>query len=184
MKLRVSRGPLFIPVRFHNGGSLYSERRVLGYSAQEMFTVVSQVERYSEFVPWCTSSHVTSRTLCGLRADLVIGFPPLLKEAYTSDVTLFEPNLVTAVSNDLSLFKFLKTVWKFNELQGVPNNERSCALDFAVHFKFRSPIYAQFSTLFFDEVVKRNVNAFLDEANRRYGPESIPRRKPEVIMRK
>ncbi|XP_040576077.1 coenzyme Q-binding protein COQ10 homolog A, mitochondrial [Lepeophtheirus salmonis] len=172
----------FSQIRHYGRGSLYSERRVLGYSAEEMFTVVSQVERYSEFVPWCTSSKVTSTSLCGLRADLVIGFPPLIKESYTSDVTMFEPNLVTAVSNDLKLFTFLKTVWKFDSQLGVPGVARSCALDFAVHFKFRSPIYAQFSSLFFDEVVKRNVNAFLDEANKRFGPESIPRRKPQVMM--
>ena len=46
----------------------------------------------------------------GLRAELVIGFPPFIGESYTSQVTLIKPYLVTATSKDMRLFKHLKTV--------------------------------------------------------------------------
>lgn len=36
-------------------------------------------------------------------------------QAYTSYVTLFEPYLVTSVCIDLTLFKELKTAWKFSD---------------------------------------------------------------------
>ena len=85
--------------------SLYSEQRVLGYSAQEMFSVVSQVERYHTFVPWCKKSHVISRDLCSTTAELQIGFPPIFSESYTSHVTTFYPHLVTAVCTDMKQFK-------------------------------------------------------------------------------
>jgi ribosome-associated toxin RatA of RatAB toxin-antitoxin module len=45
----------------------------------------------------------------------VIGFPPIFGESYRSHVSLFRPNLVTAVSTDMKLFRHLKSVWKFQE---------------------------------------------------------------------
>ena len=37
--------------------------------------------------------------------------------------------------------------------------------------------------MFFDDVVKQNVSAFLKEAERRYGPECIPRQEPIVFSK-
>lgn len=63
-----------------NPTQYYSERRVLGFSAAEMFTVVSQVERYDTFVPWCNKSTVIQKSNQGreVKAKLEIGFPSLM----------------------------------------------------------------------------------------------------------
>lgn len=38
--------------------------------------------------------------------------------------------------------------------------------------------------LFFDEVIRQNVGAFLRETERRFGPESIPRQRPVVYAKR
>ncbi|TRY80050.1 hypothetical protein TCAL_09795 [Tigriopus californicus] len=178
--------PLQIWARTYSASSstqqTYSERRVLGYTDQQMFRVVSQVEKYNQFVPWCKKSDVISRELCGLKAELVIGFPPLFGESYTSHVTLFAPHLVTAVCTDMNLFHHLKTVWKFGP-GWLDQPETTTTLDFAVSFQFRNHVHSQISRLFFDEVVKQNVNAFLRRARTLYGPESIPAQKPTIVIK-
>ena len=47
-----------------------------------MFDVVSEVQYYHTFVPWCKKSKVNFCDDQSLDADLVIGFPPLFGEAY------------------------------------------------------------------------------------------------------
>ena len=148
-----------------------------------MFSVVSEVEKYHSFVPWCKKSVIKKRKRRNgqIVAELIVGFPPYFGESYTSKVTLVEPYLVTAVCNDLNMFNHLKTVWKFSPIE---NELEKCKLDFAVSFEFRNSVHNYISRLFFDEVIKKNVKAFLKQAENRYGRESIPKQKPIVYAKR
>lgn len=145
---------------------------------EQMYKVVAEVEHYKNFVPYCKSSVVTSRTAGHLRAELSVGFPPLV-ESYTSSVMLTPPNLVKSVCSEGKLFNHLLTIWKFSP--GLKGNSKTCMLDFSISFEFRSVLHSQLSHMFFDQVVRQMVNAFLTEARRRYGPASINGQRPQMI---
>lgn len=143
-----------------------------------MFDVIQDVERYHEFLPWCHSSVVKSRHKSFLTADLVVGFPPVV-ESYTSQVTLLRPYTIKAESTQGKLFSELINLWKFSP--GLKGKPQTCIIDFHVSFDFRSAIASQVSHVFFNEVVRAMMGAFYNEAKRRYGPESTPSRKIEII---
>ena len=83
-----------------------NQQKLVGYSSQQMFTVVSDVESYSQFVPYCKRSVVTLRGPNTLSANLMIGFKPFLNIKYTSHLNMIEPYLVTAVCKGLLLIEF------------------------------------------------------------------------------
>lgn len=139
----------------------------------QMYEVVSDVENYHKFVPWCKQSLVLTKTQGHLRANLIVGFPPI-NEQYTSSVTLVKPYMVKAVCTDGKLFHHLLTVWRFSP--GLKREQQSCVVDFQINFEFRSAFHSHLSNLFFDQVARQMESAFIKEVDKRYGPATMPPR--------
>ncbi|XP_045491249.1 coenzyme Q-binding protein COQ10 homolog A, mitochondrial [Colias croceus] len=144
----------------------YCGRQLVGFSMDQMFQVVSDVENYHKFVPWCKKSLVLTKTPSKLKADLIVGFPPI-NESYTSNVTLVKPHLVKAECTDGRIFNHLLTLWRFSP--GLKREEQSCVVDFQISFEFRSAFHSHLSNLFFDQVARQMEGAFIKEVERRYG---------------
>ncbi|XP_014214949.1 coenzyme Q-binding protein COQ10 homolog B, mitochondrial [Copidosoma floridanum] len=148
----------------------YEGRKLIGFSMEEIYSVVSDVANYKYFVPFCKQSDVILKKPDFLKANLTIGFPPL-KESYVSNVTMIHPQLVKAECTEGKLFDHLNTLWIFSP--GLKNNPQTCVIDFSLSFKFKSWIHSHLSNLFFNEIVRQMENAFLDEAHRRFGKPCI-----------
>lgn len=154
---------------FVNSIRNYSEKRLIGYTREQLFEVVAAVENYHLFVPACRKSDVTFRSKDKIKARLEIGIPPLI-ESYTSNVKLEKPKLITASCIEGALFKHLETRWRFNLPPGAKHPHETCLLDFYVSFEFKSLLYARLASPIFDEMVRLNVSAFLKRAEKLYGP--------------
>jgi len=175
-QVRTFKLPAVFP-QVGNKRKCYAERRLLGYSMEQMYAVVSEVDKYSQFVPYCKKSVIKSRQPGQLKADLAVGFPPLL-ESYTSIVKMQAPRSVSAVCTEGQIFSHMLTDWRFS-----PGPKPSCCwLDFSTSFEFRSMLHSHLSHIFFDQVVRQMVNAFLVEARKRYGPAAICPQPPKIIQ--
>lgn len=141
---------------------------------KQMYDVVSDVGNYKLFVPFCKRSMLLVNKPGFLKADLTIGFPPLV-ENYVSNITLVEPYLVKSSGVEGKLFDHIETTWRFSP--GLKSNPQSCIIDFYLSFEFRSALHSQLATIFFDKLVSQMESAFINEARIRYGKESIGSKK-------
>uniref|UniRef100_A0A9J7XRL4 Si:ch73-141c7.1 n=2 Tax=Cyprinus carpio TaxID=7962 RepID=A0A9J7XRL4_CYPCA len=126
----------------------YSESRSIGYSPEQMYNIVASVDQYQQFVPWCKKSKVTRGRNGDMRAQLEIGFPPII-ERYTSEVTVIPNHQVRALCTDGMLFNHLETLWRFTP--GAAGQTESCNVEFFVSSaagKYRDPHTLLQSTFF------------------------------------
>lgn len=148
----------------------YKATKLVGYSAEQMYSIVSDVGSYRNFLPFCKKSDVIEKKTDFLKGNLEIGFPPLI-ESYTSHVTLKQNEYVQAVCKDSRLFDHLITVWHFAPgIKEVPNTS---VVTFYLSFQFKSLIYSQMANVIFNELVHKMENAFLKEARKRYGKPTV-----------
>lgn len=137
---------------------------------QQMYAVVSDVENYKSFVPYCKKSKVSQKDGKTAKGEIQVGFPPL-HESYTSNLTFNEPHLVKSECFDGRLFNYLLNHWGFSP--GVKDVPNSCVVDFRVEFEFKSALHSNLSHIFFDLIVQQMESAFVAEAKRRYGKPKI-----------
>ncbi|HEY7991914.1 MAG TPA: type II toxin-antitoxin system RatA family toxin [Stellaceae bacterium] len=140
----------------------HAERRHLPYRADQLFDLVADVERYPEFLPWCTGARIRERKDNVIVADLLIGFR-MVRERFTSRVTLSRPGRIDVAYSE-GPFRYLENHWKFE-----PQSDGSCVIDFYVDFEFRSRMLQALIGALFGEAVRRMVGAFEGRAKQLYG---------------
>lgn len=140
----------------------HAEEKIFPYSSKQLFHIVSDVEKYPEFLPWCMASRITERSEDYFLADLVIGYK-MVREKFGSKVTL-TPGSMIHVEYLSGPMKYLSNHWKFEDLEGG-----HCRVDFYVDFEFKNPVLQAVISAFFHEAVKRMVKAFEDRAIVLYG---------------
>jgi coenzyme Q-binding protein COQ10 len=133
-----------------------------------MFDLVADVERYPEFVPLCQSLKVRQRTAKPdgseiVVADMTVSFK-LVKENFTSEVTLDRPNLKITVRYLRGPFSSLENRWTFE-----PKGENACDVGFFIAYEFKSRMLAMLMGSMFDAAFKRFSAAFEKRADLIYG---------------
>jgi coenzyme Q-binding protein COQ10 len=146
----------------------FNSRRRANHSAEQMFNLVADVERYPEFVPLCRSLKIRQRTPGPdgteiVVADMTVSFK-LVREAFTSRVTLDRPNLKILVEYLQGPFSNLENRWTFE-----PKSDNACEVGFYLTYEFKSRMLALLMGTMFDTAFQRFAAAFERRADMIYG---------------
>ncbi|SEN44358.1 coenzyme Q-binding protein COQ10 [Gemmobacter aquatilis] len=148
----------------------HHEKRVLPYTAQQMYDLVADVASYPKFLPWTAAARIRSRTPIEggevMEADLVISFK-VFRERFGSRVTLYPERFKIDTEYIDGPFKFMKSTWGFRDVEG------GCEVEFFVDFEFRNAILQGIIGVVFNEAMLRVVRAFERRAAELYTP--VPR---------
>lgn len=139
----------------------HQETRYLPQTPDQLFELVTDVEDYPNFLPWCIALRVTGREDNVIRADMVVGFK-MLREKFSSKVTLTPKSQIDVEYLD-GPFRYLQNRWLFVEKDG------GCEIDFFIDFEFRSRLLRKVMEPLFHEAVRRMVRAFEKRAAERFG---------------
>jgi len=131
----------------------HRETRWVPYSAELMYAVVADVEKYPEFLPWVVALRVLSRHENGLVAEMAVGYGGL-RERYTSEVRLNPAARTIEVIEIEGPFKTLENRWRFTP------NEQGCEVDFCIEFEFKSRLLHSVAGHAFEQVMLRMTDAF------------------------
>ena len=138
----------------------HQEIRVLPYTSEQMFDLVSDVARYPQFLPWVTAVRVRSNSETEMVADVIVGFKGL-RETFSSRVAKQRPGHIHVDYLDGPL-KHLNNDWTFSA------EGKGCRIEFCVDFAFKNRVFEMLAGQVFDRAVRKMVNAFEERAARLY----------------
>jgi len=135
----------------------HTEKRIMPYTAKQMYDLVADVETYPDFLPWCAATRIRKVTKDShktiIEADLIIAFK-VFRERFGSRVTLKDEKFSIDVEYLDGPFKYLNNHWIFRDVDG------GCEADFFVDFEFKSRVLQALIGVVFNEAMQRIVKAF------------------------
>jgi coenzyme Q-binding protein COQ10 len=138
-----------------------------------MYALVADIERYPEFLPWCTALRVKDRAQQNghevLMADMTVAFKTL-QEHFASRVTLDPEARRIDVEYIDGPFRSLVNNWRFE-----PGDAGGVVVDFFIDFDFRSRALGLVISAVFSRAVEKIVQAFEERARVVYGTPVHPR---------
>ena len=137
--------------------TIVKKSRTIGYSCEQMFRLVNQVENYAEFVPYCTQSLVHHRDEDEVQATLIIGAAGFNKSFTTRN--LLQLNKMIEIRLVDGPFSHLEGFWRFDEL-----DDGGCKVSFDLEFEFAGSMISMLLGPIFDQVTDKMVDAFCDRA--------------------
>jgi coenzyme Q-binding protein COQ10 len=140
----------------------HSEIRIVPHSAEQMYALVADVGRYSEFLPWVVAMRVRSDTATETVADMIVGIKGF-RESFSSRV-IKEPTTKITVDYLDGPMRHLHNEWRF-----TPTADDGCRVDFMVDFAFKSSLFQTMAGQLFDRALRKMIAAFETRADALYG---------------
>ena len=137
---------------------------LLWYSAREMYALVTAVEDYPKFLPWCNRAEVLERDAEGLTARLGLAYMGVHHAFTTRNVQVPDQS----VNMDLvdGPFSQLDGTWRFLPIGAAA---QACKVEFDLRYAFAGGALEGLISPVFDRVANTFVDAFVKRAAQVYG---------------
>jgi len=140
---------------------------LLWYSPQEMYALVTAIEDYPQFLPWCPQAEVLERHADGVTAKLHMAYAGVRHAFTTRNVHTPESSVLVGLVD--GPFSLLDGHWQFLPL-GPPGGALACKIEFGLRYAFASGALEAVVSPVFDRVANTLVDSFVRRAEQVYGP--------------
>ncbi|HMS06237.1 MAG TPA: type II toxin-antitoxin system RatA family toxin [Burkholderiaceae bacterium] len=138
---------------------------LIWYSADEMYRLVVDVERYPQFLPWCDSTRVLDADELGMTAEIGLAIAGLRQTFSTRNTHV--PGRSVHLELVQGPFSQLDGFWQFTPIGQA--GERACRVSLTMCYGFDSAPLAAVVGPVFDKIAASLVDAFVKRAGAVYG---------------
>ena len=138
---------------------------LIWYSPREMYDLVTDVQRYPEFLPWCNGARIVEEHGDGMTAEVSISFGGVRQAFTTRNVHTQDSQVDMELLN--GPFSHLDGQWSFLPLGD--GTQRACKVELAVNYRLNSSTLSKLAGPAFEKIATELVDAFVKRAERVYG---------------
>lgn len=144
---------------------------LIWFDPQRMFDVVTDVNRYCEFLPWCNESQVIERFSNGMNARIGMRLAGLKQSFTTHNVHHIKTNGGLGV--DMALiegpFSTLHGSWTFDPIGGATEEtQAACKVTLKLQYKIENKLLQLAIGAAFEKIASSLVDAFVERAKKIY----------------
>jgi ribosome-associated toxin RatA of RatAB toxin-antitoxin module len=130
---------------------------LIAESPARMYALINDIDRYPEFVPWCTAARVESRKEGEVVATLAIKRGPLRAEFTTRN--LLETDKRVLMQFVSGPFRVLEGLWTL-----TPLGDLGCRVELEMRFEFANRVAGTLFASLFEDTAASLVDAFVKRA--------------------
>ncbi|MES2878337.1 MAG: type II toxin-antitoxin system RatA family toxin [Pseudomonadota bacterium] len=142
-----------------------SKSVLIWYSPQEMYVLVTDVEQYPKFLPWCDRARLLTSEENGMTAEIGIAFSGIHQKFTTSNTHIEGQQVIIKLVN--GPFSHLDGVWNF--LPIGDGTQRACKVELTLNYSFDNALLGKLVGPVFDKIAGSLVDAFVKRASQVYG---------------
>ncbi len=127
------------------------------HAARDMYHLVTDVDRYPEFLPWCKAARVLEQTSDSQMASVTID--ERMKSASFTTRNRLVPDEAVHMTLVEGPFRELSGTWRFKPLA-----ENACRVELDIEFEFKTKVFAIMMGPAFSKICDTMVDAFVRRA--------------------
>ncbi len=141
---------------------------LLWYTPHEMYAVVTAIDAYPSFLPWCERAEILAVDADGPTARLHLSFGGVRQSFTTRNVQVADESVHISLVD--GPFSTLQGTWAFKPLR-VPAGESAaaCKIDFELRYEFANGMLDALISPVFDRIANTFVDSFVKRAEAVYG---------------
>ncbi|AWX16238.1 ubiquinone-binding protein [Mergibacter septicus] len=132
---------------------IINQTALVAYSAEQMYQLVNDYQRYPEFLPGCVASRTIDQGEYSLTAELTISKAGI-SQSFSTHNTI-QPNREIIMKLLEGPFRYLQGRWLFE-----PFDEQSCQISLYLEFEFSNPLMSMLFSPIFQQLTSQMIEAF------------------------
>ena len=142
-----------------------SKSVLIWYSPEEMFALVTGVDKYPQFLPWCDQARVLEQDGSSMLAEVGIALSGLRQSFVTRNT--HEEGRRVQMKLVKGPFSRLDGDWHFHAVGD--GSQRASRVELKLHYGFSNKVLAGLVGPVFDRIAATMVDAFVRRAQQVYG---------------